>query len=308
MSRTTATPPSHAAAATGRDSRVRPRKGTPVRATPRARQPVRKSAGTGAHEGARTARDVVPAKRTAPAAPAGGAIAGFARGVRTLAGAALGVASSAADLSLQLAAARLPTPGQRAAARSAGAMLRRMRESAGLSLKDLGHAIDLQDPALLALVEEGKIALPFELVLRLTAALGKNDPIPFLLRLTRTHNPEIWATLERLGIGRLVVQAGREREFANIYRASDPARDMSDAEFAAVLAFTRSAFEAAMRFRGELGRARAGSARRAPATRKRIAKGSPKRDGEPNAQSTRAKPSSRATVKASADGEPGQGE
>jgi hypothetical protein len=43
-----------------------------------------------------------------------------------------------------------------------------------------------------------------------------------------------------------VLQVGREREVGNIYRANDAARELNDAEFAAVLAFTKSAFEAAM--------------------------------------------------------------
>ncbi|MBK6336987.1 MAG: hypothetical protein IPF60_15005 [Betaproteobacteria bacterium] len=42
----------------------------------------------------------------------------------------------------------------------------------------------------------------------------------------------------------------REREFANIYRGSDAARRLSDVEFAAVLSFTRAAFEMALAFRG----------------------------------------------------------
>jgi hypothetical protein len=69
------------------------------------------------------------------------------------------------------------------------------------------------------------------------------------MRFTRSYNPEVWKTLESLGIGRLAVQAGREREFANLYRANDAARRLSDEEFAEVLKFTRSAFELALAFR-----------------------------------------------------------
>jgi len=47
------------------------------------------------------------------------------------------------------------------------------------------------------------------------------------------------------------VQAGREREFANIYRASDAARQLSDEEFSAALKFVRASFEAALVFRAE---------------------------------------------------------
>ena len=104
-------------------------------------------------------------------------------------------------------------------------------------------------PALLDLVENGKVALPFEIILRLASVLGRNDPISFVMRFTRSYNPDIWKTLEGLGVGRFAVQAGREREFANIYRASDAARKLKDEEFAAVLAFTRAAFDLAMAFR-----------------------------------------------------------
>src|SRR5689334_6339819 len=136
-----------------------------------------------------------------------------------------------------------------------------MREAAGLSVKEVGEAIDLKDPTLLELVENGKVALPFEIILRLASVLGRNDPISFVMRFTRSYNPDIWHTLEGLGIGRFVVQAGREREFANIYRGSDEARQLDDREFAAVLAFTRAAFDLAMTFR-------AGSAVR-PASRRK---------------------------------------
>jgi hypothetical protein len=117
-----------------------------------------------------------------------------------------------------------------------------------LSLDELGKAIDLNDPALLELVESGKIALPFEIILRLASVLGRNDPISFVMRFTRSYNPDAWRTLESLGIGRLAVQAGREREFANIYRASDAARRLSDEEFGEVLKFVQAAFSMALAF------------------------------------------------------------
>jgi transcriptional regulator with XRE-family HTH domain len=141
-------------------------------------------------------------------------------------------------------------PDQRAALAKAGNVLRGMREAAGMSVKQVGEAINLKDPTLLELVENGKVALPFEIILRLASVLGRNDPISFVMRFTRSYNPDVWHTLENLGIGRFAVQAGREREFANIYRGSDAARRLSDEEFAAVLAFTKAAFEMALAFRG----------------------------------------------------------
>ena len=67
-------------------------------------------------------------------------------------------------------------------------------------------------------------------------------------RVTGVHGRD--AALEALGVGKLLIQSAREREFANIYRADDEARGLSDEEFAAVLTFTRAAFEMAMAFRG----------------------------------------------------------
>lgn len=45
------------------------------------------------------------------------------------------------------------------------------------------------------------------------------------------------------------MQAGRERELAKLYRASDAARRLNDAEFAKALKFVRASFEAALVFR-----------------------------------------------------------
>jgi hypothetical protein len=70
--------------------------------------------------------------------------------------------------------------------------------------------------------------------------------------------------LENLGIGRFAVQSGREREFANVYRGSDAARRLSDDEFAAVLAFTKAAFELALAFRSRSGAASGAKSRKTP--------------------------------------------
>jgi transcriptional regulator with XRE-family HTH domain len=194
-------------------------------------------------------------ERPAASAPAAAPVpelplAGVATQVRAWTDSVLGIASAAADASLSAAKAIMVKPEQRAALEKTGAVLRGMREAAGLSLKEVGEAIDLKDPTLLDLVEHGKVALPFEIILRLASVLGRNDPISFVMRFTRSYNPDVWHTLENLGIGRFAVQAGREREFANIYRGSDLARRLGDEEFAAVLAFVRAAFELALTFRG----------------------------------------------------------
>jgi transcriptional regulator with XRE-family HTH domain len=181
----------------------------------------------------------------------------LARELRSWTDSVLGVASTAA-MSFNVAKALLPTkPGQRSALHRAGALVRNMRESAGLSLKELGKAIDLKDPSLLEAVEGGTAALPFEIIMRLAAVLARNDPIPFVMKLTRTNNPALWKVLEDLGVGRLVLQSSREREFAHIYSVNDRARRLSDEDFAAVLDFTRSAFDTAMAFRDRTRKARA---------------------------------------------------
>jgi hypothetical protein len=74
------------------------------------------------------------------------------------------------------------------------------------------------------------------------------------MKFTRSSNPDLWRSLEGLGVGKLLIQSAREREFANIYRADDEARKLTDKEFAAVLTFTRAAFEMAMAFRGRSAR------------------------------------------------------
>ncbi len=174
----------------------------------------------------------------------------MAHDVREWTDSVLGIAGAAADVSIGAAKSMLAPRGKRGALERAGAVLRGMREATGLTVREVGEAIDLKDPALLELVENGKVALPFEIILRLASVLGRNDPISFVMRFTRSYNPEVWHTLEKLGIGRFALQAGRERELANIYRGNDAARQLCDADFAAVLAFTRQAFEMGVAFRG----------------------------------------------------------
>lgn len=188
----------------------------------------------------------------------------LARDLRSWTDFVLGIANTAADLSFRVAAARLTKPSHKAVVEKAGGLFRDLRESAGLTLGDLGRAINLKDVSLLEQVEGGKVGLPFEIILRLAGVLGRNDPIPVAMKLTRTYNPKLWATLESLGIGKLAVQAGREREFANLYRASDAARQLNDEEFAAALKFVRASFEAALVFRGETVRAAGKAALKKP--------------------------------------------
>ncbi len=130
----------------------------------------------------------------------------------------------------------------------AGAYVRDLREVAGLTRKDVSRTIQLADESFLAAVENGAATLSFELILRLAALLARHDPIPFIIKLTRTYNPEVWELLEKWGLGRLPLHLERERQFINIYRGHDRARALSDEDFQRVLAFTRAAFEMALDF------------------------------------------------------------
>lgn len=193
-----------------------------------------------------------PAARRRAAAPEGesppaGAqpVMALARQVRSWADTAWGLAGSAADMSLAIAKSSVG-PKRRATIEKAGALLKRMRETAGLTAQELGRAINLRDASLLEQAENGRIVLPFEIILRLAAVLGRRDPVAFVMKLTRSYNPELWKALEDLGVGRLVAHAGREREFVNVYRSRDEARGLSDEQFARVLAFVSAAFELAL--------------------------------------------------------------
>ena len=169
---------------------------------------------------------------------AGAATVGAASSLKAAAGVARALSrgkpmEAAADV-LKAVMPGLSEPGVWA---RTGAALKRLRTAAGLTVTEVGTAINLKDPSLIEAWETGRIAVPFELILRLAAVLGRNDPIGFVMKFTR------------------------EREFANIYRADDEARKLSDEEFAEVLTFTRAAFEMAMAFRGRKPGARRATAK-----------------------------------------------
>lgn len=218
------------------------------------------------------AKRKTPAPRPRRTRPAPEADPGLVEQMRTMAGKVIdaGAATVGAASSLKTAAevartlgrgkpvaaaagvlkAILPSFADPAVLARTGAALKRLRVAAGLTITEVGSAINLKDPTLVDAWEKGRIAVPFEIILRLAAVLGRNDPVGFVMKFTRASNPDVWRALEYLGVGRLLVQTAREREFANIYRADDEARSLSDEEFAAVLAFTRAAFEMAIAFRG----------------------------------------------------------
>ena len=137
-------------------------------------------------------------------------------------------------------------PATSASLKRAGELLHDVRETAGLSVQDLGAAINLNDATLLEHFEAGKVALPFDVILRIAAVLGRNDPIPFVMRLLRESNPRAARALEDMGIGKLLAHVGREREFVNLYRGRDELRKLSDAEFTALLDVVDSALDMAL--------------------------------------------------------------
>mgnify|MGYP003542646703 FL=1 len=193
-------------------------------------------------------------------------VSGLTKSLRSLTEQVVGMAGAAVDTSLAAASGLFPhgVASTRALVK-AGTFLRDMREAAGIPLDDLGQAISLKDSALLELAENGKMALPFEVILRLAAVLARNDPVPFVMNLTKAHSPAMWQILESFGVGRLVEHAGREHEFISIYRARDEARKLTDEEFARVRKFVETAFDMALEFNRE---AKAATETRAPARRK----------------------------------------
>lgn len=203
--------------------------------------------------------DLPPAAAIAP-----NALKALARQLQSWTGSVLGMAGTATDIGVTLAKSRLSKPQHKAAVEKAGSLLHDLRQTAGLTVQDLGRALGLSDATDLDLIESGKMAMPFELILRAASVLGRKDPVTFVMQFTRAYNPEIWKALEALGIGKLVVQGAREREFANLYRAHDRARALTDAEFAQMLAFVNASFELALDFMKPQRKAGAVAAKGAP--------------------------------------------
>jgi transcriptional regulator with XRE-family HTH domain len=220
------------------------------------------------------------AKRSAaasrhPPAPADStsdtALLSLARQVRSWADTLLTVAGHATDIGLTMAQARVKAPAKKAAIAKAGSLLRKWRESAGLTARELGDAVGLGDASLIEEAEGGLVTLPFDVVLRLAGVLGRHDPIPVAMALTRQYNPALWRALEAAGVGKLAIQGSRERELVNVYRASDVARTLDDERFARVLEFTRSAFDMAVDFAKRAAADEAAAARSSRRSRKRRA-------------------------------------
>lgn len=172
--------------------------------------------------------------------------------VASLAAKAFRLAAKAGDASIKVGKALITSSSiDTKLMQESGAYLKDVRELAGLTQAELAEALHLSDQSLLAAVEKGTATLSFELILRLAALLARHDPVPFIIKFTRTYNPEVWDVLEKWGVGRLPVHFERERQFINIYRAHDSARKLTDNGFEKVLQFTRTAFEMALHFVSE---------------------------------------------------------
>ena len=184
--------------------------------------------------------------RTGGATEMGGAIDWASSRIGSVVGRLAELAETATELSMGGAQLLTRDPKHRKALERAGTLIREAREAAGLTAAELGKALDLKDPSVVRLVESGRAGLPVEALLRVAAVVARNDPVPFAMKLARSYSPELWRTLDQLGMGRAVAHAGREREIVNIYRSRDAARKLTDAEFAHVLAFTEAAFDMAL--------------------------------------------------------------
>jgi transcriptional regulator with XRE-family HTH domain len=213
-----------------------------------ARRPARKTATSKKAKPRTTERTVDPVQSFSFGGVDGGVGLGAkllkrATQMKTVADQVMGWAGTAAEMAVGVAKPLISDPASRKAIEAAGSFLKDARETAGLSKDELAEAIKLDDLNVLALAESGKIALPFEVILRIASLLSRNDPLPFAMNLSRGFAPGVWAAFEQLGIGRLVVHAGREHEFINIYRSRDSVRNLTDGEFAQLIRFVSSAVD-----------------------------------------------------------------
>lgn len=138
---------------------------------------------------------------------------------------------------------------QRAWMERSGQAITDARETAGMSVEDLASALNLRDKSLLEAMEHGSAVVSFEMIMRMTSLLARNDPVPFIVSLVRGFNPRLWAVLEDWGFGHLPTMFERDRQWMNIYRGNPTARQLPEAEFDRVIAFCRSAFDMAMQFK-----------------------------------------------------------
>jgi len=151
--------------------------------------------------------------------------------ITDLTGSALRRAAKTTETSLKLGKELLLSPDKKRILEETGHSLRDLRTVAGLTLNEVSEALDMRDRSFLEAVEDGTATLSFELILRLSSLLARHDPVPFIIKYTRTYDPDVWRFLEDWGVGRLPLQYERERKFVNIYRRKDAVRSLSDEEW-----------------------------------------------------------------------------
>ncbi|HCW88561.1 MAG TPA: transcriptional regulator [Marinobacter sp.] len=166
----------------------------------------------------------------------------------SLPGSAMRLAARSTDMSRRVGRALTNSRDQLRMMLAAGDSLEDIRKVAGLTLSEMSEALNLQDKSVLEAIENGTATLSFELILRLASLVARNDPIPFIMRAARNYNPEAWKLLNDWGVGKLPLQFERERQFINIFRRHDDARNLSDEGFRKVLEFTRQSFEMSLHF------------------------------------------------------------
>jgi transcriptional regulator with XRE-family HTH domain len=194
------------------------------------------------------ARRVAKADELAPPKPGGSIQSALVRGLEALTSGVGERMVASGGVGFRVGKALLLSNEGSRMRREAGRTLRELRKLAGLTVDELADALEVSDRSLLEAVEKGTATLSFELILRLSALLARNDPVPFIVQMTRSYNPALWKLLEGWGIVRIPLQLERERRFVNVYRAQDVARRLSDEAFDHVLRFTQAAFEMALDF------------------------------------------------------------
>lgn len=156
-----------------------------------------------------------------------------------------------ATLMLNNAQLLLLSKDQRAWMERAGEAIKDARETAGFTVEDMADALNMNDKSVLEAVESGSATLSFDMIIRLTSLLSRNDPIPFFISLVRGFNPRLWALFEDWGFGHIPTMIERDRLWMNIYRGNLEARKLGTDEFDRVLMFCRGALESAMAFKAQ---------------------------------------------------------
>lgn len=142
----------------------------------------------------------------------------------------------------------LKAPEYMEQAGKAGRYLKDLREVAGLTVEDLGKAIEYENLDLLKAIEEGRSPITLDILFRLASFYSRNDPITFMMDFSKAYAPWLWQMLRFTGLEKLLITLERELKFINIYRAKDSARYLNNRDYERVLSFTQQAFDSAVDF------------------------------------------------------------